>query len=396
MKKILMIGPGNPNASNSGLGIAASEIASYVKAHSDLTLLQPEDVKEKNQAETRVIRQEDFFSDHNVMTDLATLSAGSGINPYWYQTSESAEETPKKEESVVYQALVSYSEEITRSAETFSFDLIYAHDWISFEAALRLKAKSKKPLILHVHSLDYDRSGKNSNSWVYQLEKEAFQKADAIISVSEYTKQVMIREYDASPSKIHVIHNGHSPKKLPENKSPFKEKIVLFVGRLTGQKGAHQFLKIAELVHEQQPKTRFVMVGDGDLYASLVESGAKSPIASKFHLTNYLTGNDLLQAYAMADVFCMPSVSEPFGLTALEAAGAGIPVVLSNNSGVAEVLPSAPIAQHDDPQAFAEHILTILKSAKLKKQLSTEGKKQVKELTWKKAGAKILGLLNSY
>lgn len=395
MKNILMIGPGKPNTTTSGLGIAALEISTFLRQHSKLVLLQPEEVIIKDDASGNVSKSGERFSDFQVLQDLASLSVGSGLSPYWYQTSSEAE-VSKKEDSAVYKELVNYSDSITAAAESYDFDLIYAHDWVSFTAAMHLKAKSKKPLVLHVHSLDYDRSGKNSNSWVFHLEKEAFQKADTIIVVSEYTKQVMISAYHASPAKIQVVHNGYSPKKYPSKKSPFKEKIVLFVGRLTGQKGAQQFLRIAEMVSEKHPKTRFVMVGDGDLYAALVESGAKSSVAGKFHLTQYLTGDDLLQAYAMADVFCMPSVSEPFGLTALEAAGAGVPVVLSKNSGVSEVLPHALIADPDNPVEFANHIVEILKSGKVAKQLGDAGKKQVKELTWKKSNEKILSILNQY
>jgi glycogen(starch) synthase len=397
MKNILMLGPGKPNPTNSGLGLAAFEISQFLKEHTLLTLLQPEEVNDGGGSDENTITlKEHSFSDFNVMTDLATLSIESSIAPYWYQQVTPEESGPNVEESTVYQELITYSDQVVSSAKPFNYDLIYAHDWISFQAAIQLKEKTKKPLILHMHSLDYDRSGKNSNSWVFSLEKEAFEKADAIICVSEYTKNIIEKEYGTAPSKIQVVHNGYTSRKYPAKKSPFKEKIVLFVGRLTRQKGASQFLKIAELVHEENPDTRFIMVGEGDLYASLIEAGAKSPVAAKFHLTNFLSGDDLLQTYAMADVYCMPSVSEPFGLTALEAAGAGLPMVVSQNTGVAEVLSSALIADHESPEAFAKQLLTLLKDDKLTKQLSDKGKELVSKLDWVTSNKKILAVLNQF
>lgn len=395
-KKVLMLGPGAPNRFNSGLGIAANEIAEFLHQMVDLTVIQVEDLNQIEAIENNTsssLNSISKFSDFEVLSDIASISIESTMSHYWYDqnTSRNPEET--KGESALYKELETLTEQMKSVAYDISFDTIYAHDWMTFLAAIELKKKYNKTLILHVHSLDYDRSGKKTDSWVYHLEKDAFQHADNVICVSNYSKGILESEYGVDSNKIQVVYNGHRKLSYPGRRNPFKEKVVLFVGRLSGQKGATKFLEIAESVHDKYPNSRFVMAGEGDLYASIIQSGAHSSIADKFHLTGFLNEPELLKAYAMADVYCMPSVSEPFGLTALEAAGAGIPIVLSENSGASEVLPNVLTAEFNDTDAFVNQIVKLLKDEKLAKELAEANQIAVEQLNWKKACEQILKII---
>ena len=205
----------------------------------------------------------------------------------------------------------------------------------------------------------------------------------------------MIDAYGIPKDKIHVVYHGHAHHKHVVSKSPFTEKIVLFVGRLSGQKGPMQFLDIAEKVYEQYPNSRFVMSGDGDLYKKLIEAGASSAIANRFHITGYLEEDDLQKIYAIADVYCMPSFSEPFGLTALEAADAGLPLVLSDKCGAAELLPQAALADPANVDQFAKEIVAILQDPAKSKVQAKANKEKVKGLTWQRSASEILSVVES-
>ncbi|MBU2915115.1 MULTISPECIES: glycosyltransferase family 4 protein [Reichenbachiella] len=397
--KILMLGPGEPSAKNSGLGIAAHEISQYLSHHSTLTIIQPDDMEALDAIENNISLSKQRvnladFSDFNVISEISKVNIETAISPYW--SDQNTSRTPNKQEALKLQnQLNDFSNQIAEAAGQVDYDAVYAHDWITFRAAIDIKRKLGKPLILHVHSLDYDRNCGNAGSWVFDLEKEAFQKADKIICVSHYSKDIINSHYGIPENKIEVVHNGCKQQDYPSYKSPFKEKIVLFVGRLTGQKGPTKFLEIAEKVDELYPNSRFIMAGEGDLYKSLIEAGAHSAVASRFHITGYLQEPDMIKTYAMADVYCMPSVSEPFGLTALEAAAAKVPMVLSKNSGASEVLTSALTADFDDSDKFARHIVSLLKNEKVAHHIASENKSLLDTLTWDNSNKKIMRIIES-
>ncbi|MEP2024169.1 glycosyltransferase family 4 protein, partial [Reichenbachiella sp.] len=304
--------------------------------------------------------------------------------------------TMKKVEShQLHEQLTTFSDELVLEGEKIEYDLLYAHDWITFKAALELKERFGKPLLVHVHSLDFDRNFGQAKSWIFDLEQQAMQAAEAVIAVSEYSKQVMIEAYGIASDKIQVIYHGHTPMIPVKAKSPFSEKIVLFVGRLSGQKGPMQFLEIAEKIYEQNQNTRFVISGEGELYKKLIEAGAGSDIADRFHITGYLESQELQKLYAIADVYCMPSFSEPFGLTALEAADAGVPVVLSDRCGAAELLPEANQANPASTNDFADQIIALLEDDKKGKQQVKSNKKAIKNLSWEKSAAEVLSVVDS-
>lgn len=389
-----MLGPGEPSIANSGLGTAADHIAKYLGKHTNLTLVQPDQTGQiipngdlHTGAESR------DFSDFAVISEMAHVNISGNISPYWYS---SAQETSTKESDAdIRKDLDSYAQKLIAEAEGINFDVIYAHDWITFGAAIELKDITKKPLILHVHSLDYDRNVMHTGSWVFELEKQALETADGIICVSNYSRKIVESVYGIKNKEIEVAYNGFQYATYPAFKSPYQEKIVLFVGRLTGQKGPTQFLEIAERVHEKDANTRFIMAGQGEMYEALIETGAHSSVAHKFHMTGYLEQEELLKLYAMSDVYCMPSVSEPFGLTAIEAAGAGLPQVISKNSGASEVLDGAVGVDFNDCEGFAKEIVRFLHNGSHTKNCVHLNQKSLQSLNWEKTGEQILAILSS-
>ena len=393
-KKVLMIGPGEPSISNSGLGKAAEQIVDILSKRIDLTVIQPESLSASSPKKKKEKITTDSFTEMKVIKDMVKIEVSNTISPYWYG-SQTVETKTTSIDSKLEKELGRFSQEIEDRSANLEFDLVYAHDWLTFPAAMTFKRNTGKPLVLHVHSLDYDRNSMKTDSWVFKVEKLAFQHADHIITVSKYSKNIIKKVYGIPAKKIHVVHNGHSQTNFPDSASPFNERIVLFVGRLAGQKGPTQFLKIAEKVHEFYPDSRFIMAGYGDMYNSLIEAGASSNIAGKFHLTGHLSEKDLKRLYAMADIYCMPSISEPFGLTAIEAASADVPVVLSKNSGASEVLEGAVVVDYHDIDAFAAEIIILLKNQKVREEKVKLNQKSLRKLSWQKTAEKVLKILES-
>lgn len=256
--------------------------------------------------------------------------------------------------------VVDFAKKSSRIASDQNFDLIHAHDWMTALAGLEIRKQTGKPLIFHTHSLTYDRAGPDERGWIYEIEKSILQSADLVIAVSHYCRQICLDHYDAPPAKVVVVHNGASPVRSFRSPKPFPEKLVVFLGRLTGQKGPASFLKIAQKVLETEKNTRFAIAGTGDQLRSLMAGAVRLGIQGNFHFTGFLNRKKVHELLSMADAYCMPSVSEPFGLSALEAAQFGVPAVLSIQSGVAEVLKSARTADCGDTDAMARHLRIIL------------------------------------
>lgn len=389
--KLLMLGPGAPGRQTSGLGVATAKIAEALSKKVSLKIIEPKQFDELGQPKT----VQTLLSDLSVLKELATVSIEAQLSAYDYHEITQFHTMEKVESQKLHQQLTTFSDELILEGEKIEYDVLYAHDWITFKAALELKKRFGKPLLLHVHSLDYDRNFGQSKSWIFDLEQQAMEAAAAIIAVSEYSKQIMTEVYGISSDKITVIYHGHTATAPIKVKSPFSEKIVLFVGRLSGQKGPLQFLEIAKKVYDKNPNTRFVITGDGELYKRLIEAGAGSEIAGRFHITGYLEPTELQKLYAIADVYCMPSFSEPFGLTALEAAEAGVPLVLSNKCGAAELLPEARLANPASTDEFAENIIAILEDKNEGQKQAASNKKEIKKLNWDKSASEILSVVDT-
>jgi len=346
-----MISPGFPTAETSGVGVAIERISGELAKKVALTVIQPEDVNTEEQIKAQQ------FDDHSVVRDITRIEISGNISPYLYE-----DDTVKveKKSSKVQEELSVFTEGVVTQVKALDFDVIYAHDWVSFQAALKIKATSKKQLVLHVHSLDVDRISSVNHSWIFDVEREAFEQADLILSVSKYTAKRIEQHYGIHPRKIKVVYHGVDTPAAPDYQKKFDEPSVLFAGRLTGQKGTKEFAAIAEKVLKKNPKVRFIVAGDGDMRNDLLETTAHKGIGDRIHFTGYLDREGMDKVYAEATVLCMPSRSELFGLVALEAAAAKLPVVVSEQSGVIEVLPNTLQADPSDIEGFAKHILTAI------------------------------------
>lgn len=398
--KILVLSPGEPSFVNSGLGIAADALNIELSKVAELIIIQPDNKSPENDIASNnkiIIKvEEQVFSELNIVQQETKISIAANLDPYHYGASTvKTSEVREVEENSIRKEIEHYSEQVLDKSKSIDFDLIYAHDWITLQTAIQLKEKFNKPLIVHIHSLDYDRGAGTDKSFVYDIELEGLQKADAIIAVSEYTSSVLIDHYGISPNKVKVVHNGITPFSVPKVKKQVPEKLVLFVGRLTGQKGPAIFMDIAEKLMSTRDDLRFVMVGNGELLKELIERGANPLSSGKFHFTGNIGPKEVLELYAMADVYCMPSVSEPFGLSAIEAAFAGVPIVLSKQSGASEILKGAFLADSWDIDSFASHIDSILNNSKKAKIAVDLNKISIKDIIWKKAAQEIINTFDS-
>jgi glycosyltransferase involved in cell wall biosynthesis len=285
-----------------------------------------------------------------------------------------------------------YTELSEQIARNIDFDIIHAHDWITFGAGVRIKNSTGKPLVVHVHSLETDRAGEGIRNSIYHLEKEALGTADGILSVSQFTKDQIVKHYGVDPSKIHVVHNGIDPGDMPRKSHELRDKYVVFLGRLTHQKGPEFLLETAEKVTKVYPRVKFVVAGTGDQFAHILETSAYKKLGSKFIFAGFLTKAKVDELLSMADVYFMPSVSEPFGITALEAAQHHVPTVLSSQSGAAEVMKSSLKADFWDTDKYANYIYALLKYGPLNQQLSESAKAELEELTWDHTAKKIFNV----
>lgn len=276
-------------------------------------------------------------------------------------------------------------------AERHEFQLIHAHDWLTFPAAIAAKKASGKPLILHIHSTDFDRSGGSVNPKIFDIEKQGMDEADQIITVSNLIKRRLINQYNISPEKITTIYNGIDPvSEYKRTARPAKRmKTVTFLGRITIQKGPSYFAEVARLILQKMKNVRFIMAGNGELRDQIVECCANYRISNRFHFTGFLNGNEVSEILKKSDVFIMPSVSEPFGIVPLEAMQANVPVIISLQSGIAEVIHSAVKADFWDVNAMADAVHGILKYKKLSKTMINDGKNELGKLNWKSTAGQI-------
>lgn len=290
-----------------------------------------------------------------------------------------------------------YSQAGAALASTERFDVIHAHDWMAYPAGLMAREISGKPLVLHVHSLEYDRSGSNGNVDVARIEKTALEAADRVIAVSHYTRNLIISEYGIRPDKIDVVHNAVS---RAEAKSLYRtrthavpgEKLVLFMGRVTFQKGPDYFIEAAALILKRLPAVRFVMAGSGDMLARMVQRAAQLRIGSRMHFTGFLKGPMVEQMYARSDLYVMPSVSEPFGIAPLEAMLYDVPVLLSRQSGVTEVLRNALTVDFWDVQEMANQIVAVLQHPRLAAEVVRNCREELKTIRWEKAADAVINV----
>ncbi|MGL4410819.1 MAG: glycosyltransferase family 4 protein [Bacteroidales bacterium] len=284
-------------------------------------------------------------------------------------------------------------------ARAEQFDVIHSHDWLTYPAGIHAKQITGKPLVIHVHATDFDRSRGNVNPKVFAIEKDGMNYADHIITVSNLTRKTVIEKYGVDPSKVTTVHNAVEPisKEIaaiaPQRNS--QDKIVTFLGRITMQKGPEYFVEAAAKVLKRTSNVRFVMAGSGDKMEEMIRLAADRNIAHKFHFTGFLKGLQVYEMLKSSDVYIMPSVSEPFGISPLEAMQVGVPSIISKQSGCAEILNNVIKTDYWDIDSMADAIYSIVTYPAMYEHLKIEGKNEVDQILWTKAGAKVIQIYNN-
>lgn len=402
--RVLMFGWEFPPHNSGGLGVACYGLTrAMAELGFDLTFVMPKKLN-VGAPWARFLFADSLFPAFN--KKIQAIAVNSPVTPY--VTSESyaiSSAFSRKNRNVpiygkdLMSEVLRYAQLGAMIAEEEEHDIIYAHDWLSFGAGILAKRISGKPLIVHVHATEFDRcGGPNVNPGIYAIEKEGMETADAVIAVSEFTRQIIIREYGIPAWKVHVVHNGIDDTTVPAGASEYSRmnalknagyKIVLFLGRITLQKGPDYFIRTAKRVIERSPKVIFVMSGSGDMERSAMDLAAELGISDRVLFTGFLQGAERHEMYRSADLFIMPSVSEPFGLSPLEAMKLGTPVLVSKQSGISEAVKHALKADFWDIDEMANQILGIVGYPGLSVTLSSNGRQEADRLTWRKAADKV-------
>jgi glycosyltransferase involved in cell wall biosynthesis len=300
---------------------------------------------------------------------------------------------------------VNLLQEVTRYAVIASslasrekFDIIHAHDWLTYPAGIAAKMVSGKPLVIHVHATEFDRSGENVNQHVYDIERRGMEVADRVITVSNYTRNIVITRYGIPEGKVFTVHNAveftnHHDEVDAQKYVP--EQVVTFLGRVTFQKGPDYFVEAAYKVLKKHHNVRFVMAGSGDMLNRMIRRVAQLGISHKFHFTGFLKGQDVNHMFQLSDVYVMPSVSEPFGISPLEAMRSNVPVIISKQSGVAEVLKYALKVDFWDIDAMADCIYGLLNYRALANFFIRYGQEEVNNLKWENAAKGVVEVYES-
>lgn len=283
-------------------------------------------------------------------------------------------------------------------ARSLDFDIIHSHDWLTYPAGIHTKSVTGKPLVVHVHATDFDRSRGNVNPQVFAIEKDGMNYADHIITVSNLTRKTVIEKYGQPPEKVTTVHNAVTPLSpailsLPDMRG-VKEKVITFLGRITMQKGPEFFVEAAAKVLKNTDNVRFVMAGNGDMMDEMIRLAARHKISDRFHFTGFMKGQQVYEVFKSSDVYVMPSVSEPFGISPLEAMQCGVPSIISHQSGCAEILDYAVKVDYWDVDAMADAMYALITYPELHTFLKEEGLKEVNNLTWEAAGLKVRNIYN--
>lgn len=284
-------------------------------------------------------------------------------------------------------------------ARTYKYDIIHAHDWLTYSSGLHAKSVSGKPLVIHVHATEFDRSRGKPNPTVYEIEKNGMDHCDHIICVSNLTRKTVIENYHQPEWKVSTVHNAVEPLspeiEAIERISGVKEKVITFLGRITMQKGLEFFVDAATQVLRKTKHIRFVMAGSGDMMNQMIRLAADRGIADRFHFTGFLRGEQVYEMLKSSDVYVMPSVSEPFGISPLEAMQCGVPSIISYQSGCAEILNNVIKTDYWDVDAMADAMYSICTYPGMAEFLKEEGKREVDSIVWEDAGKKIRAIYDS-
>ncbi|GAB1406072.1 MAG: glycosyltransferase family 4 protein [Lentimicrobiaceae bacterium] len=417
--KVLMFGWEFPPHITGGLGTACFGMTKgLLKNRVEVLFVVPKAYGDESEEAVRLINASDVLIDihkkENIefWKNITYLEVNSSLVPYvGPEAFDNLHSSDIKEEfetqSSVFNAKYIFSgkygenllEEVARYAlvgaqiaSSSQFDVIHAHDWLTYAAGIAAKKASGKPLVVHMHATEFDRSGENIDRRVYDIEREGMMAADRVIAVSNLTRNIVINKYGIPAEKVVAIHNAVEPVDTgdrPMYASHVPEKIVTFLGRVTYQKGPEYFIEAAYKVLQRDKNVRFVMAGTGDLLEKMIRRVAQLRISSKFHFTGFLRGESVDRMFGMSDVYVMPSVSEPFGISPLEAMRSNVPVVISKQSGVAEILQHALKVDFWDIDAMADAIYALLNYKSLPAMFAKYGAHEVDNLKWENAARHI-------
>lgn len=392
----LMFGWEYPPVHLGGLGVACQGLVRGLMRNGvKVTLVLPNPDAER-EGDMDVLSPTDALLQH--------LHVQSFLSPYdsAHHYEQRIKNTPKGQRQIygedLGQAIANYTAASVEMTKHVHADIVHCHDWMTYEAGARAAHYHRKPLVTHIHATELDRTHFNPNPWIYERERQGFLTADKVIAVSNYTKNILVRHYGIPPEKIAVVHNGSDlpADKMPDtirsehgrNKSP----MVLFLGRLTLQKGPHQFLEMASIVHGMRPDVHFVMAGDGGMLGELIDHAIELHLSDCVAFAGKVSNAEAQQLFARADCFVMPSLSEPFGLVALEAIAQGTPVIISKQSGVSEVISHGFKVDFWDTAKMADCVLTVLREAPLAEQLKSEASHILRNLTWERQAMAVRSL----
>lgn len=387
-----MFGWEYPPKHSGGLGVACQGLVRGLLHHgAQVTLVLPSPVATAEEGLTVLSPGDDI---------VQIIRVQSGLQPYddWvtYANRQAGTKIDDLYGPDLGYAVERYTATAVELTKNVNPDLIHCHDWMTFEAGLRAGKHHRKPVVAQVHATELDRTNFQPNEWIARRERDSLLKCDKVIAVSAYTKNLLHAHYGIPNDKIAVVHNGHDqtvrdikPAVLSAQKNGKKPPLILFLGRLTVQKNPRQFLKIATLVQKHKPDARFVMAGDGPMLGWLMDESCKLGLGKNMIFAGKVSNREAQSLYAAADCFVMPSLSEPFGLVALEAIAHGTPVIVSKQSGVSEVLSHAFKVDYWDTALMADCLLTILREEPLARQLRAEAPKILQRLTWKNQAAHV-------
>jgi glycosyltransferase involved in cell wall biosynthesis len=394
--KVLMLGWELPPHNSGGLGVACYQLCNALSQKNlDLEFILPYEAAE----------QPEFMkvTAARPVGVAEVLKSGIAYDSYKYVYQDGHEEWHD-----IYSQVAMYEHAVDKMLDTKEFDIVHAHDWLTFRAAMRVKMRTGVPMILHVHSLETDRAGgQRGNPLVHEIEEMAFMMADRILAISEFTKQGIYRDYGIPLEKIEVVHNSIDPTEVVpldiDNEYRYLSalkaqgyRVITNIGRLTVQKGLPNLLRAAQLVIQKQPKTVYLIVGAGDQYEELIQLAAELGIGKNVIFTGFQRGKAWRDAFAIADLFVMPSVSEPFGLTPLEAALYGTPSLVSKQSGVGEVLHSCLRVDFWDVNEMANKMIAAVRSEALTAQLAEGAASQVWNMSWHKSADAIYNIYSRH
>jgi glycosyltransferase involved in cell wall biosynthesis len=391
--RILMLGWELPPHNSGGLGVACYQLCKALsKKGADIEFVLP------------------YTADHNI--DFMRINSAhpqdvkavikSGIA---YDSFKYIKNTGEVEWIDLYGQSAIYEQAVGRIVGLAKFDVIHAHDWLTCRAAIRAKMLTGKPLVVHFHSIESDRAGQpmGGNQFVREIESLALLLADRIVAVSQYTKDAIVREYDIPADKIDVVHNHSDPASLipEEGDNVYRYltqmrqlgyRVVVNVGRLTVQKGLPNLLTAFHKVLQHAPKTFLLLVGDGEHRNELIQQAADLGIANNVFFAGFQRGKKWRDAYGIADLFVMPSVSEPFGLTALEAIGYGTPVLISRQSGVSEMIKNALKVDFWDTDDMANKIVALVQNDALRDELHANSFREYMSHSWDESADKLFDI----